>query len=295
MKLSVIIPAYGCEDLLILCLKSLDKGIQGNLDYEVCVVDDGSGIDERSIQEKSSVSCPLIWRKFTSNKGRSAARNEGIQATTGEIVIFLDSDMETSEGFLYSHEESHKRNPHTAAIGKIIWPKRGGFNRYIGSRGIAKLKPLDEAPPWYFVTGNSSVERVDLPGVSPFDETIAGWGGEDLDLGMKLAREGVRFISLPEAESYHHFNGNLRGHLKRTRLYGSESLPVLTRRYPKLLNILRLDALKSPAFKMLISPPIYNTLLFAAQVLDIFPLPERLYDYLTFSAYSRGWLEAVKP
>ncbi|MFA6472093.1 MAG: glycosyltransferase [Candidatus Latescibacterota bacterium] len=295
MKLSVIIPAHGREELLVLCLKSLDKCVQGNLDYEVCVIDDGSGIDEYGIREKSAVSCPLIWRKFSSPRGRSAARNEGIRATTGEIVVFLDSDMEAREKFLRAHEEIHCIQPHTVAIGKIVWPDSGGFLRYIGSRGIAKLKPGSEAPPWYFVTGNSSVERADLLGNSPFDETISGWGGEDLDLGMKMARGGVRFISLPEAESYHHFNGTLSEHLQRTRLYGSRSVPVLIGRYPELQKTLRLDVLKSPFWRLLTSPPIYSTLALAAQAFDFLHLPAQLYDYLTFTAYSRGWREREKP
>ena len=294
MTLSVIIPAHGREELLIRCLKSLDKNVQGDIEYEVCVIDDGSGLDEGSIREKGAVSYPLIWRWFETRRGRSAARNEGIRATTGGIIVFLDSDMEAREGFLRAHVESHRNRPHTAAIGKIVWPRGGGFLRYIGSRGINKLKPESDAPPWYFVTGNSSVERADLPGNAPFDETIPGWGGEDQALGMKLANAGIRFVPAPDAESYHHFTGTLRGHLRRTQLYGSKSLPILTGRYPELRRALHLDLLRSPAWRVLISSPVFHALSWAAQMLDVFPLPMKLYDYLTFAAYSRGFLEAEK-
>ena len=57
----------------------------------------------------------------------------------------------------------------------------------------------DPVLPWYFPTGNSSIERSDLPGNNPFDETLPGWGGEDLDFAMKLKAAGVSFIYAPKA------------------------------------------------------------------------------------------------
>jgi glycosyltransferase involved in cell wall biosynthesis len=294
MTISVIIPAHGREELLIRCLKSLDKIVQGDMDYEVCVIDDGSGLDEGSIRGKSDISCPLIWRRFETQRGRSAARNEGVRATRGSIIIFLDSDMEAREGFIRAHAASHGNRPHITAIGKIFWPNGGGFLRYIGSRGITKLKPGKDAPPWYFVTGNSSVERTDLPGNAPFDETISGWGGEDQDLGMKLAHAGIKFVPAPDAQAYHHFHGTLGEHLHRTELYGAGSLAVLASRYPELKHTLHLDILRSPAWRMLISTPVYAAFSRIAETLDGFPLPAKLYDYLTFAAYSRGFLEAEK-
>jgi glycosyltransferase involved in cell wall biosynthesis len=294
MTISVIIPAHGREELLIRCLKSLDKSVQGDMDYEVCVIDDGSGLDEGRIRGKSGASYPLIWKRFEKGRGRSAARNEGVRATTGSNIIFLDSDMEARGGFIRAHAASHVNRPHIAAIGKIFWPKGGGFLRYIGSRGITKLKPGRDAPPWYFVTGNSSVERANLPGNAPFDETIPGWGGEDQDLGMKLAHAGIKFVPAPEAKAYHHFHGTLGEHLHRTELYGIGSLPVLADRYPELGRALHLDLLQSPAWRMLISTPVYVAFSRIAETLDGFPLPSKLFDYLTFAAYSRGFLEAKK-
>ncbi|MHB9027169.1 MAG: glycosyltransferase family 2 protein [Candidatus Latescibacterota bacterium] len=290
MTLSVIIPAHGREELLVRCLRSLDRPVQGELGYEVCVVDDGSGLDEERVRAKASASYPLAWVAFPAPRGRSAARNQGVRFTTGEIVVFLDSDMEAREGFLRAHIEGHRSIPRTAFVGKILWPRGGGFYRYIGSRGAAKLAPGQHMPPWYFVTGNASVERADLPGNHPFDENLPGWGGEDLGLGLELEKAGVRFGYAPEAAAFHHFDGTLRGHVQRTNEYGRGALPILVAQYPELRDILRLHLLESPVWRFLISNPVFHPALFAADLLDTLPLPAKLYDYLTFAAYARGFL-----
>ncbi len=291
MTISVIIPAHGRDDLLVRCLKSLDLSLQGEFEYELCVVDDGSALDEMRIRERADLACPLAWIAFRSPRGRSAARNQGVRFTAGDIVVFLDSDMEAREGFLRAHLESHRANPRTAVVGKIFWPRGGGFYRYIGSRGAEKPSSGEMIPPWYFVTGNASVERADLPGDRPFDESISGWGGEDLGLGMELANSGVRFRYAPDAAAFHHFNGALMGHVRRTFEYGRGALPVLLSRRPELREILRLDLLDSPVWRFLVSNFAFQPTLTLALLFDSLPLPSKLYDYLTFAAYARGYLD----
>ena len=289
MTLSVIIPAYGRSDLLISCLKSLNRN--RGFEYEVCVINDGSGLDENKIRTESDVSYPFIWRSFDTPRGRSSARNEGIKSTTGEIIVFLDSDMTARNGFLEAHLKSHRKHPHTASIGKIIWPKGGSFLRYISTRGVAKLKSDSSVPPWYFTTGNASIERNDLPTDSPFDETLPGWGGEDLDLGMKLHDAGVKFTFAPEAISFHNFDGNLRTHINRTYLFGLNTLPILVSRHPEILGITKLYLLKSAMLRFLIKKPVFYPILFFTNIFNALPIPVKVFDYLTFAAYARGWMK----
>ncbi|MFC1552140.1 glycosyltransferase family 2 protein [Candidatus Latescibacterota bacterium] len=288
-KISVIIPTHGRSDLLIRCLKSLD--VKTDVEYDVCVVDDGSGLDEREIRAKSDVSYPLLWLSFEVSKGRSAARNEGVRATSGEIIVFLDSDMEAEEEFIGAHYQRHSDQRNIAVIGKINWPRNGSFGKYIGTRGVSKLKPDDTVPPWYFVTGNTSIRRSNLPSQIPFDEALPGWGGEDLDLGMRLHERGITIEYDPEAASYHNFDGDLQGHIERTYWYGFNTLPVLAARYPKIMRITKLHLMDSIIWRMLVSKIFFIPVYGFASVLDFLPLPAALYDYLTFASYAGGWLE----
>ncbi len=199
--------------------------------------------------------------------------------------------MEVAPGFLEAHAAVHREHPRSVAVGRIVWPRGGGFLRYIGSRGAAKLRPGDPVPPWYFVTGNASIERKDLPPGDTFDGSIPGWGGEDLDLGLALARVGVGFVHAHDAAAFHHFTGTLSGHLERTRSYGRYSLPVLVGKHPELRRILRLNLLDSAIWRALVSDGVFQPVSTLARTFDAFPLPDALYDYLTFAAYARGWLD----
>ena len=295
MSLSVIIPAYGRTELLIRCIRSLGRDVQGDMDYTVCVIDDGSGIDEGYVRDKAQVDYPLEWISFSSNRGRSAARNEGIMATSGDIIVFLDSDMEAREYFLSAHLLCHEKHLKTAAVGRIIWPNGGGFMNYISTRGVRKLAAGDTIPPWYFVTGNASVPRAEFPADAPFDETLPVWGGEDLDIGMRLHSTGINFVYVPEAVSYHNFEGTLTQHVERTRHYGKMTLPVLIARYPELYHVVRLDMLDSPAGRFLVNSSMFYPLYIFARLFDFLSLSSKLYDFLTFAAYAVGWLDGYKP
>ena len=289
MDISVIIPSRGGSASLIRCLQSLEPFPQCVV--EVCVVDDGAGMDEQHVRNAIGDEFPLAWRSFPENRGRSAARNEGIRSTSGRLLVFLDDDMEAEQDFLTAHEAAHREYPHTAVIGAIIWPRGGSFLRYIGTRGVAKLNHDAAVPPWYFVTGNASIMRDDLPPGDPFDESIPGWGGEDLDLGMRLASTGVRFSFIKTASARHHFSGTLSGHMRRTFEYGRRSLPVLIPRHPGLEQVLRLDKLLSPLWRAMVSAPPVKAVQVLATCLDRLPLHDMVFDYLTFASYARGWLK----
>ncbi len=89
-KLSIIVPVYQVEAYLERCLKSLLS--QTFADYEIILVDDGSTDGSGNI-------CDTYAGKFESvnvihkkNGGLSSARNAGIDAATGEYIMFVDSD-----------------------------------------------------------------------------------------------------------------------------------------------------------------------------------------------------------
>ena len=98
MTLSIIIPVYNVKhDYLRKCLQSLISQ-DFDEDYEIIVVDDGStnrcGEVARSFAAKKSKVRLIIQE----NKGTSVARNTGLDAATGEFIIFVDADDFVSPG-----------------------------------------------------------------------------------------------------------------------------------------------------------------------------------------------------
>ena len=89
--ISVIVPAYNVERYISDCLKSIRA--QSYSEIEVIIVDDGS--KDRSIEIcKKFIADDEIFRLIThdSNKGLPAARNTGIQHSSGKYIIHVDSD-----------------------------------------------------------------------------------------------------------------------------------------------------------------------------------------------------------
>src|SRR3954470_10398453 len=89
-RVSVVVPIYNVEPYLRHCLDSL--AAQTFTDLEVVMVDDGSTDRSAEIARAYSARDPRFRLVRQPNRGLSAARNTGIDATGGEFLAFVDSD-----------------------------------------------------------------------------------------------------------------------------------------------------------------------------------------------------------
>ena len=89
IKVSVIIPFYDRVELVLRAMASIL--MQTHQNFEVWLVDDGSREDVSRIQNICRSDSRLHYIR-QSHQGVSAARNQGLDAATGEFVAFLDSD-----------------------------------------------------------------------------------------------------------------------------------------------------------------------------------------------------------
>lgn len=96
--ISVIIPTYNEEDVILKCLHSLE--MQTGVDFEVIVVDDGS--TDKTIQLVKQFDSSKYSLRFIEGKheGPGAARNLGAKSAKGDILVFVDSDMTFDKHFL---------------------------------------------------------------------------------------------------------------------------------------------------------------------------------------------------
>ena len=89
-KISVIIPAYNAQNTVLRAINSVCENAYGNI--EIIVVNDGSTDDTAKVVEHKQREDKRIILLNQENAGVSHARNNGIQAATGEILMFLDAD-----------------------------------------------------------------------------------------------------------------------------------------------------------------------------------------------------------
>lgn len=90
MKISIVVAVYNIESYLNQCLDSLIN--QTIKDIEIICVNDGSTDNSQNIINEYSKKDSRIKVINQDNKGISAARNAGIDAATGEYLLFIDGD-----------------------------------------------------------------------------------------------------------------------------------------------------------------------------------------------------------
>lgn len=89
MKISFIIPVYNVEKYLEECISSV---LTLNIDFEVILVDDGSTDSSGLLCDNWAEKDERIKVIHQKNGGLSSARNTGIQHSSGDYMVFLDSD-----------------------------------------------------------------------------------------------------------------------------------------------------------------------------------------------------------
>ena len=89
-RFSIIIPVYNVEQYLNTCVQSVLA--QTFTDFELILVDDGSKDTSGALCDELAQSDARIRVIHQENQGLSGARNTGINAATGEYLLFLDSD-----------------------------------------------------------------------------------------------------------------------------------------------------------------------------------------------------------
>ena len=87
---SIIVPVYRVENYLPKCIRSIEA--QTYSSYEVILVDDGSPDACGAICDSYAERDPRVKVVHQSNRGLSAARNQGVRLAKGEFITFVDSD-----------------------------------------------------------------------------------------------------------------------------------------------------------------------------------------------------------
>ncbi len=207
LRISIIIPVYNREEHLRLCLKALSQQSIPAEEYEIIVVDDGS-------QDLSAV----VGREFgaktisTSNKGPAAARNIGIEAACGDILIFLDADILVSKDYLHEVRERHSKTNSLLLLGARRHLPEGIINPLDAPICLDSREKLLRNYsfclthlncPWSLAyTCNFSISRNFLGNIR-FDESYVGWGLEDIDFAYELHKHGAEIVFSRGISGYH--------------------------------------------------------------------------------------------
>ena len=290
MRLSVVTPTHGKRALLERTLRSLETQDVGPDAFEVVVVDDGSPDDTPAFLAGYRPPYVLHVVRLDENRGRAFARNRGIDRAGGDVVVFLDDDMELVPGFLAAHRALHASTDLVAGVGNVVnHPEivMAPIDRYMSTRGAQKVQ--GGRLPWrWFSSNNSSVKRAHLAAIGGFDERFRHYGFEDLELALRLEKElGVEIRFVEEARSLHIHPHTLEEVLAKKTLCGRDSMPYLFAKHPEARREMGYDRFDGPIYRMLLTPAVYHLVKPLARF-PLGPVTNRVIDYLVLYHYLEG-------
>ena len=205
MFVSVVIPTYNRQPILEKCLAALEQQLISGTAverYEVVVVDDGSTDGTPDWLRQNAARFPHVRLIEQIHGGPAEGRNRGVDQASGDVIVFIDSDLVVTPVFLAMHAAALQRSWRRTGdrlcftYGAVI--NTANFEEPTAERH--KLRDLSWA---YFATGNVAIDRSVLEQSGLFDTGFRLYGWEDLELGERLRRMNVRLIKCPEAVGYH--------------------------------------------------------------------------------------------
>lgn len=206
-RLSVVVPTRNSATTLGDLLVSLwDQEPRP----EIIVVDNHSTDRTRLIAER------FADRVIVAGGERSAQRNVGWRAAAGNVVVFLDSDMEVDPGFTRAVLDVFG-DPGGLLAG-ILPELSDGCGIWGRARRLEKRL--------YLGTGVEAARvftRRVLEVTGGWDERIVG--GEDWDLTDRARAAGARIVRVPTIVTHHDGHIRLREAFRRKHYYGATSRP----------------------------------------------------------------------
>lgn len=219
---SVVIPTYNGASRISVLLEALSR--QQRQPDEVIVVIDGSQDNTKEVVNQTSIKSTLKILEIP-NSGRASARNIGIEASSGSILVFYDDDMEPASDSIERHVQFH--NTSTGILSgnclelgsrektdiqnyKVSLTKKW-MQKY--SEGVSELRKEN----LFFTTANCSIKLSDFKKLGGFNETLTD--AEDYELALRALQSGLNVYFDKLNYAVHHDMITCQRYIKRQREY----------------------------------------------------------------------------
>lgn len=228
MKYSIIVPVYNRPDEIDELFSSLSKQAQKN--FEIIVVEDGSKIDCKQVVEKYSLVLDVKYF-YKDNEKPAIARNYGVARSSGEFVLFFDSDCIIPPNYFEKLEYNLQKNNVDAFGGPdAASPDFNDVQKAISYSMTSlfttgKIRGGEVIDKFYPRSFNMGVKREVFDKIGGFPVTKMH-PGEDMVFAIEIIKQGFKTKLFKECFVYH----------KRRNTFKSFFIQVF--RFGKVRNII---------------------------------------------------------
>jgi len=278
-KVSILIPTRDSADLLSTCVDSILTHTDYP-DYEIRILDNGSQEPATlDLFDRYSNHPRIHIDKHPGPFNFSAINNAAAKVASGEVLLFLNNDMEVKDGDWLRELVSHALRPGVGPVGaKLLFPD--GYVQHagvvLGMGGIAAhaFKYLHHLNPGHIgragiiqnysaVTAACMAIRKDrFLELGGFDEEHLGVAYNDIDFCLRAGEAGLRTVFTPYACLIHHESASrgLENNDAKKQRWEAES-DIMKQRWAKYIAN---DPFYNPALTLLkedfslAAPPRYS-------------------------------------
>jgi GT2 family glycosyltransferase len=213
---SIVVPVFNNLRLTLECLVSVRQHTDSRTPYEVIVADDASTDASGTLLSRIRNAVSI---RNAENLGYLMNCNCAARLARGEFVLFLNNDVQVTQGWLAALVEAFSAHPKVGAVGpRIIFPSGHlqeagavvkpdcstqlvGLNDDAGSPCYSFARRVD-----YCSGACLMLRRKTFAEVGGFSESLRPAYCEDLDLCLKLRERGLEIWYTPQSVVVHHLS-----------------------------------------------------------------------------------------
>ena len=226
---TVVVPAYNAADTIGPCLYALQHQVlSAETQLEIIIVDDCSTDNTPSVIQQAGVT--LLQLPY--NQGRSAARNAGAHAATGDILLFTDADCEPMLNWVESMLAPFRADLDVVGVKGAYLCKQNNL--------VARFTQLELTEKYDYMAQQRTISFIDTYSAGfkrdvfidngGFDKTLVV--NEDQDFSFRLAERGYKMVFAPGARVYHqHVTSPTRYYQRKAEI--GRWKPEVLRRHPE--------------------------------------------------------------
>ena len=213
-SISVIVPAYNAADTIGECLEALRHQNVPRDTHEVIVVDDGSTDETAQIVARHGA---IVLRQ--TNRGAAAARNLGLAAARGSVLLFTDSDCAPAADWIQEM---------IAPLSDVQLAGTKGVYRTRQKSLTARFVQIEYEERYDHTARHTYLDLVDTYAACYRRDALLASGGfdprfrylEDQELSFRMAEAGYKMAFCPRAAVYHRHPESWRAYAQKKARIG---------------------------------------------------------------------------